>query len=342
MNNSIAQQLQHKIDHTTKPLGSLGQLEGLALQIGLIQQSLTPVIQDPHIVVFAGDHGIALTGLVNTYPQQVTAQMVHNYLGGGAAINVFCKLNQVALKVVDAGVNADFSGIDHPHFIQAGIGKGTANYLEQPAMTTAEMNQAIEKGKQIVADIALTGCNCIGFGEMGISNTSSAALLMHAVTRLPLIDCTGRGTGATDEQLRQKQATLQKAYVFHEAQLQSPLDILQMFGGFEIAMMTGAFIQAAESNMAIVVDGFIATTALLIALQLQPGIINNCIFAHTSGERGHAKLLQWLNVHPLLQLGLRLGEGTGAALAMPLVRAAVAFVNEMASFESANVSTATK
>ncbi|RFM26615.1 nicotinate-nucleotide--dimethylbenzimidazole phosphoribosyltransferase [Deminuibacter soli] len=338
---TLQQQLQHKIDHTTKPLGSLGQLESIALQIGTIQQTLQPAITQPHIVVFAGDHGIALTGLVNPYPQAVTAQMVLNYLNGGAAINVFCKLNQVALKVVDAGVNADFDNIQHPDFIQAKINKGTANYLQQPAMTAAELQQALEKGKAIVAGIAATGCNCIGFGEMGISNTSSAALLMHAFTQLPLEACTGRGTGASDAQLQQKLATLQQAYTIHQNNLQTPQQVLQAFGGFEIAMMTGAYLEAAAQKMVIVVDGFIATTALLAALQMQPEVQQYCVFAHTSGEKGHAQLLQWLKATPLLQLGLRLGEGTGAALAVPLLRAAVAFVNEMASFESARVSTAT-
>lgn len=340
MPNTLAEQLQYKIDHTTKPIGSLGMLETIALQTGLIQQTVQPAIHNAHIVVFAGDHGIAQTGLVNPYPQAVTAQMVLNYLNGGAAINVFCRLNQIALKVVDAGVNADFSEVQHPDFIDAKINKGTANYLEQPAMSLAEATKAMEKGKQIVQQIAATGCNCIGFGEMGISNTSSAALLMHAITQLPLEDCTGRGTGANDAQLAVKIATLQKAYQQQQQQLHNAMDILRTFGGYEIAMMAGAYVQAAANHMVIVVDGFIATAALLVALQWQPGLLANCLFAHASGEKGHAQLLHWLKAAPLLQLGMRLGEGTGAALAIPIIRAAVAFVNEMASFESANVSTA--
>jgi nicotinate-nucleotide--dimethylbenzimidazole phosphoribosyltransferase len=338
---TLPQQLKNKIDQKTKPLGALGQLEDIALQIGLVQQTLSPVIRQPHIVVFAGDHGIAATGLVNPYPQAVTAQMVLNYLNGGAAINVFCRLNRLTLKVVDAGVNHDFDDINHhPHFISAKIGKSTRNYLEAPAMTQEEALAAIEKGKSIVLDIAAIGCNCIGFGEMGIGNTSAASLLMSAVTGVPVADCTGRGTGVNDEQLQRKILTLQQAYALHAPHLKTPLDMLAAFGGYEIAMMTGAFIQAAGSQMLIVVDGFITTVALLLAEQLQPGVVHNCIFAHASSEKGHAQLLQVLKARPLLSLGLRLGEGTGAALAMPLIQAAVAFLNEMASFESANVSTA--
>ncbi len=341
MTSTLQQQLQNKIDQKTKPPGALGQLETIALQAGLVQQTLQPAVLHPHMVVFAGDHGIAATGLVNPYPQAVTAQMVLNYLNGGAAVNVFCRHNHITLKVVDAGVNYDFSAIDyHPDFIPAKINNGTRNYLEGDAMTAAEAEQAIEKGRSIVQAITATGCNCIGFGEMGIGNTSAASLIMSAVTGIAVEDCTGRGTGVNDAQLLQKIDTLQKAYTLHAAQLQSPLQVLQAFGGYEIAMMTGAYIQAATNNMLIVVDGFITTAALLLASQLQPAVLRNCIFAHSSSEKAHSKLLGILNATPLLNMGLRLGEGTGAALAMPLIQCAVAFLNEMASFESANVSQA--
>lgn len=330
--------LQQAINNKTKPVGALGQLEAIALQVGLIQDTVTPQITNPAIVVFAGDHGIAATGLVNPYPQAVTAQMVLNFVAGGAAINVFCRQHKLELKVVDAGVNIDFD--PQLPIIHSKIAKGTANYMEQPAMTKADCDAAIKAGKLIVARLANDDCNCIGFGEMGIGNTSSATLLMSAITGLPVAACTGRGTGVNDAQLSTKISTLQQAFEFHELTTlaANPLQLLATVGGYEIAMMVGAFIAAADNNMIIVVDGFIATAALLVAQQLYPGILHNCIFAHQSDEHAHAALLNHFEVTPLLQLGMRLGEGTGAALAMPLIQSAVNFLNEMASFDSAQVS----
>lgn len=343
--NNLHQQLQHLINTKTKPLGALGRLEDIALQVGLIQQTIKPAISNPQIVVFAGDHGIAATGMVNPYPQAVTAQMVFNFLSGGAAINVFCKQNSIGLTVVDAGVNYDFdeSTLNTSKFVDAKIAHSTNNYLEEDAMTIEQANKAIESGRAIVKQLANKQCNCIGFGEMGISNTSSASLLMSAVTGISLSECVWRGTGANDEQLRIKLQTLEKVVQFHQLQQRSkvPVELLSKIGGFEIAMMVGAYLQAAEEKMMIVVDGFISTSALMIARLINPLIIDNCIYAHTSGEKGHEQMLQYLNAKPLLNLGMRLGEGTGAALAIPLIQSAVNFLNEMASFESANVSTAT-
>jgi nicotinate-nucleotide--dimethylbenzimidazole phosphoribosyltransferase len=347
----LKKQLQHIIDNKTKPPGALGRLEELALQIGLIQQTTKPVIQQPHIVVFAGDHGIANTGLVNAYPQEVTAQMVLNFANGGAAINVFCRQNQLTLKVVDAGVHFDFTAMP-VDVIDAKIGYGTKNYLHEPAMTIAEAEQAIEKGRSIVRQIAAEGCNCIGFGEMGIGNTSSATLIMSAITGLPVVEFTGRGAGLNDDQLQKKIDTLQQVYEKHSLnQLgQQPIDLLSRAGGFEIAMMAGAYLEAIHLNMIVLVDGFITTAAMLIANEIflspnQPSpvpgyttLIDHCIFSHTSHEAGHEKILRHLGVIPILHLSMRLGEGTGAALAMPMVHAAVNFLNEMASFESAGVS----
>jgi nicotinate-nucleotide--dimethylbenzimidazole phosphoribosyltransferase len=333
--------LQNKIDNKTKPPGSLGRLEEIALQVGAIQESLSPKINHPHILVFAGDHGIAVTGLVNPYPQAVTAQMVLNFIRGGAAINVFCRQYNIELKVIDAGVNADFENISSPQFISAKIGYGTRNYLEEPAMSEEEVNAAMEKGKEILASVHTTGCNCIGFGEMGIGNTSSAALIMSVVTGLPVEQCAGKGTGVNREQMESKIKTLQKVYDKHirvTKHLVSPIEVLRHFGGFEIAMMTGAYLEAAKRKMVIVVDGFICTSALLIAQMIDKNILNNCLFAHTSEEKGHEKMLHFLNVRPLLNLQMRLGEGTGAALAIPLIQSAVNFVEEMASFETAGVS----
>jgi len=344
---SLQADLQHKINNKTKPPGSLGLLEDIALQVGMIQETTSPMIAQPYMVIFAGDHGIAKTGLVNPYPQAVTAQMVLNFLNGGAAINVFCRQHHITLQVVDAGVNFDLIPAstqlrvkDGDIFINAKMEYGTGNYLEGPAMSEAAAREAIEKGKAIVKTIADRGTNCIGFGEMGIGNTSSASLIMSAVTGIPVAECVGRGTGANNEQLQTKINTLEQVYALHQLQqLQDqPIRLLSAVGGFEIAMMTGAYVQAAEQKMVIVVDGFIATAALLLAKQLYPSILQNCIFAHTSGEHGHEKMLQHLQATTLLHLGLRLGEGTGAALAIPLIQSAVNFLQEMASFESAGVS----
>jgi nicotinate-nucleotide--dimethylbenzimidazole phosphoribosyltransferase len=334
--------LKHKIDYKTKPPGSLGKLESIAWQIGMIQQTESPQILNPCIVVFAGDHGIASTGLVNPYPRSVTAQMLLNFIHGGAAINVFCRQQDINLLIVDAGVDADFSGIkENKAFIEAKIGRGTRNYLEEPAMTQEEVNAALEKGKSILADIQRSGCNCIGFGEMGIGNTSAASLMMSALTGIALEDCVGKGTGTNPEQLLLKKKTLAEVFRKHIHRLGNPpsaIETLACFGGFEIAMMTGAYLEAAKKRMIILVDGFISTAALLAARSLDPGVMDFCIFSHRSGEQGHQKILDWLGVHPLLDLGMRLGEGTGAALAIPIVHSAVNFLNQMASFESAGVS----
>jgi nicotinate-nucleotide--dimethylbenzimidazole phosphoribosyltransferase len=349
-NNALAEALQQRINNKTKPLGALGMLEEMALQIGWVQDTTSPLIVQPHIVVFAGDHGIAAEGKVNPYPQSVTAQMVLNFVNGGAAINVFCKQNNLSLTVVDAGVNHDFDPA--LPIVHAKQGKGTADYSKHWAMSTDAAVKATEAGAIIVREIAAKGCNCIGMGEMGIGNSSSAALIMHHYTGLPLAQCVGRGTGANDAQLKQKLAVLEGAAQLHELASYdiTPHGLLGRVGGYEIAMMAGAYVEAYRQGMVMVVDGFIATAALLVAIKLlhQPpektvqtrsesALLRHCIFAHTSGEAGHAAMLEWLGVKPLLQLGLRLGEGTGAALAMPLVQSAVNFLNEMASFDSAGV-----
>jgi nicotinate-nucleotide--dimethylbenzimidazole phosphoribosyltransferase len=335
---TIIQQLQYAINKKTKPLGSLGLLEDIALQIGLIQQTITPQIIQPHIVVFAADHGIATLGLVNPYPQAVTAQMALNFANGGAAINVFTKQHNIGLIVVDAGVNHHFKNVES--IVDCKIAYGTKNYLIEPAMSEAEALQAMDNGRQIVAKLATQGCNTIGFGEIGISNTSSASLIMSAITGITIEACIGKGTGVNDAQLQTKIETLTEVFALHNLQDlgNNPVQLLSTIGGFEIATMVGAYLQAANNNMVIVVDGFIATAALLLAQQHDTDIVQNCVFAHTSGEQGHEKMLSFLQAKPLLQLGMRLGEGTGAALAMPLIQSAVLFLNQMASFESAGVS----
>ncbi|TGD80529.1 nicotinate-nucleotide--dimethylbenzimidazole phosphoribosyltransferase [Hymenobacter wooponensis] len=336
LNQSLAAAIQYKIDTKTKPLGALGQLEQLARQVALVQQTLTPKLQQPHMLVFAADHGIAAEG-VSKYPQEVTYQMVLNFLSGGAAINVFCRQQGMALRIIDAGVKGSFA--DFPAVTDQKIAEGTRSFLREPAMTAAQCEQALEAGAQLAREVAATGCNVLGFGEMGIGNTSAATLLMHRLTGLPLADCLGRGTGLDDDQLAHKAAVLTAAAATHAA-VSAPLEVLATFGGFEIAQMTGAMLAAAEAGMLLLIDGFIATAALLVTTKLYPAVLEYCVFGHQSEETGHRLLLGHLNARPLLSLGLRLGEGTGCALAYPLLQAAVSFLNEMASFESAGVSQA--
>ncbi|TYA92226.1 nicotinate-nucleotide--dimethylbenzimidazole phosphoribosyltransferase [Seonamhaeicola marinus] len=326
--------LQHKIDLKTKPLGALGDLESLAFKIGCIQNTKSPQITKPTIVIFAGDHGIAKMGEVNPFPQEVTSQMVYNFVNGGAAINVFSKTNDINLKIVDAGVNHQFES--DLEIVDAKIDFGTKNYQFEPAMTEAQYEEAIQKSGEIVHQIYNEGCNTIGFGEMGISNTSSASLLMAYFLKLPMEACVGSGTGLKEGGINKKVKILSE--VFEKHNVNNTLEALSTFGGFEIVMLYGALLKAAELNMTIVIDGFIVTSALLAAKTSNTTILENCVFAHNSNEQGHKKMLEYLDVKPLLSLGLRLGEGTGAALAIPLLKAAVNFLNDMASFESAGVS----
>ncbi len=336
--SAIGSALQQKINQKTKPLGALGRLEEIALQIGLIQNTLTPQLNKPTMLVFAGDHGIAASG-VSAYPQTVTAQMAQNFLAGGAAINVFARQNNMQLRIVDAGINHEF--LPHANLVNAKIAKGTNSFLYEPAMSKAQCEQALAHGSSLVKKEINAGSNVLGFGEMGIANTSSASCLMSVLCGLPITQCVGRGTGLDEAGLTKKTEVLQQAINQHmlASHLSTPsaMQTLSTFGGFEIAMMVGAMLAAAEQKTVLLIDGFIATSALLVATKIQPNILHYCVFAHCSGEAGHKQLLEYLGAKPLLDLGLRLGEGTGAALAYPLVQAAVSFLNDMASFESAGV-----
>jgi len=329
--------LKHKINFKTKPVGALGKLEDLALQIGTIQKTLNPVLQNPHIIVFAGDHGITKER-VSAYPQEVTPQMMINFLKGGAAINVFSKQHNIQLKIVDAGVNFDFEA--NEKLIDAKIAKGTKSFLKQKAMTENQLQECFKKGKELLNQIVANDCNVLGFGEMGIGNTSSATMLMAYLCNLPIEKCIGRGTGLDDTQLENKLNILKQAQNFH-GEIENPTEVLQTFGGFEIAQMCGAMLEAFEKNMLILVDGFIASTAFLVTYKLNPEIIKNAIFCHLSDEFGHQNLLNYLNVEALIKLNMRLGEGTGCAVAYPIIESAVAFLNDMASFDSAGVSNKT-
>lgn len=338
LSKDLQNELQEEINFKTKPIGALGSLEKIAMQIGLIQNTTTPVLSKPTIMVFAGDHGIATTGKVSPYPQEVTQQMVFNFLQGGAAINVFCKQNNIHLNIIDAGVNADFE--EHPQLTNAKIAKGTQDYSTTKAMTLEQCQEALEKGRQLVRKVYSEGCNVIGFGEMGISNTSSAALLMSYFTNTPIENCVGRGTGVDDKGLQTKVDTLCEVYKLHTDSISTPIEALTAFGGFEIVMMCGAMLEAASLKMTLLIDGFIVTAALLAGHAMESDILDYCIFCHNSGEQGHQKMLAFLNAEPLLNLGLRLGEGTGCAVAFPIIQSSVNFLNEMATFKSANVSEA--
>jgi len=330
----LAQQIQQCIDRKTKPLGALGQLEELAARICMLQKRIDPNLCKPTMLVFAADHGLADEG-VSAYPKDVTAQMVLNFVNGGAAINVFCRQNGIDISIIDAGVDYDFPE-DLP-MIARKVGRGTANMLEQPAITSQQRQTCRAHAEQLVSEQAEQGCNVLGFGEMGIGNTSAAALIMHYLTRTPIEHCIGRGTGLNDQALSAKLAILRNV-IEARGPLETPEAVLQAVGGFEIAMICYGMMHAAERNMLVMVDGFIATAAALLAIRLAPSSRAAMIFCHRSDEAGHARLLDYLEAKPLLSLGMRLGEGTGCALAYPLLQAAVNFINEMASFESAGVS----
>lgn len=328
---ALAARVQQRLDRKTKPIGSLGRIERLALQVALVQQREQPALQSPQLVVFAADHGIAGNG-VSAYPSEVTAQMVSNFLAGGAAISVLARQHGLGLTVVDCGVRADFEA--QPGLVIAKTARGSADILEQPAMSAAQCEAAVQHGRQVVR--SLPG-NAVLLGEMGIGNSSVAALLMQRLTGLPLAQCVGRGTGMDDTGLAHKQAVLQAALERH-ADAHAPLQLLAALGGLEVATMVGAVLEAAAGRRLVVVDGFITTAAVAVAARLAPTVLEACVFSHCSAESGHAAWLAQLGVQPLLDLGLRLGEGSGAALAWPLVVSAVRLLDEMASFESAGVS----
>ncbi|WMS86081.1 nicotinate-nucleotide--dimethylbenzimidazole phosphoribosyltransferase [Pleionea litopenaei] len=326
--------IRMRIDQKTKPPGSLGQLETLATQLASILGPSSITIQAPRILVFAADHGIAEEG-VSIAPSSVTAQMVLNFLHGGAAINCFCRSSEIELSVIDAGI---MTAIDHPDLIQQAIARGTQNFSQHSAMTRSQAEQALLAGHEIAQTFLRQGCNTLGFGEMGIGNTSSAAAMMAALLKIPADECVGRGTGITDEALQRKLNVVARALQLHAQQLHCPIDILANLGGFEIGQIAGAMLATAEAKSVILVDGFITTAAALLAQKIAPNVADYMVFCHESNEQGHQRMLKSLSGTPLLNLGMRLGEGTGAALAIPLLRAAASFYNDMASFESAGVS----
>jgi nicotinate-nucleotide--dimethylbenzimidazole phosphoribosyltransferase len=309
-------------------------MERLALHLGLILGTETPALQAPQMLVCAGDHGLAARG-VSAYPADVTWQMVENFLAGGAAVSVLARQHGLALTVVDCGVAKDFA--PRPGLVVRKVTHGTQDASQGPAMTRAQCEAAIANGREVVR--ALPG-NVLLLGEMGIGNTSAASLLLARLAGVGLAECTGAGTGLDDAGIARKRAVLRQALDANVGAV-APLDALAALGGFEVATLVGAVLQAASERRVVVVDGFITSAAVLVASRLQPLVLQRCVFAHRSGERGHAAMLEAMGAQPLLDLGLRLGEGSGAALAWPLLVSACAVLREMASFESAGVAGAT-
>ncbi|MCE2595627.1 nicotinate-nucleotide--dimethylbenzimidazole phosphoribosyltransferase [Motilimonas cestriensis] len=337
LNQQLDAEIQHCLNNKTKPLGSLGRLESIALQICRIQQTLKPCLSQPQMLVFAADHGVVAEG-ISLFPQAVTQQMVLNFIQGGAAINCFCRQHGIEFRVVNAGVNGELP--EDSILIDASIAKGTQNFVTQPAMTMEQCEQALTKGAELVDDRHKRGANVIGFGEMGIGNTTSAAALMAAALGLSAAECAGRGTGLEKTAVEHKAKVIQKALKRIKGEKLSPQQMLAELGGFEIVMMCGAMLKAAELKMLVLVDGFIATSAALMASKMHPNFIDYAVFCHKSKEQGHKKMLKAMGVEALLDLDMRLGEGSGVAVAYPLLVSAVTFVNEMASFDSAGVDNA--
>ena len=352
---ALGARVQGAIDQKTKPPGSLGRIESLALQIALAQETEAPSADPAHLIIFAGDHGLVAEG-VSAWPQEVTTQMVLNFAGGGAAANVFARTNNVSLTVADAGVAADLGEIagavslsdftpettpapDHgaaPAIVSAGIRHGTRNAALEDALTAEEVSQALAFGAGMAARVIDAGVRVLALGEMGIGNTASAALLGHVVAGLDLKALTGPGAGLDASGVSRKHEILTRTAA--RRAVKGPEDALAAFGGLEIAAMAGALIGAAHSRTPVLVDGFIATAAALVACTARPETMPYAIFAHRSHEPGHRLMLDHLGAEPVLDLDLRLGEGTGALLALPLLRASCAMVGQMATFENAGIS----
>ncbi len=325
---------QAAIDIKTKPPGSLGRIENLARQISAIQRTTSPNADQCELLLFAADHGLVAEG-VSAWPSEVTTQMVGNFLNGGAAANVFARTNNVKITVIDAGIIGELP--DHPKLLRANIKKGTNNALHEDAMSEAELIRALEFGAKLAVDKINAGNQVIAIGEMGIGNTSSATLLAHAIHGLPIIELTGPGAGLDETGVHRKAEILKKTAARKPGKL-SPIDALKSFGGLEIAMMAGAVIGTACARGVMLVDGFIASSAAMCALAARPEAAGYTVFAHRSREPGHNAMMAAIGADPLMDLDLRLGEGTGALLAYPLLCNACAMLSDMATFESAGVS----
>ena len=333
---SLQTAIQQKIDNLNKPKGSLGRLEELAMQICLIQQTLEPSLAHPCHLLFGGDHGIEREG-VSVSPREVTWQQMINFTHGGGGVNMFCRQHGFKLRIIDVGVDYDLSGIEG--IIHRKITRGTKNFLYEPAMSEAEFVQAIQIGSDMVDDCIAEGCKVLCIGEMGIANTSPSSIWMHLFGDIPLKDCIGAGAGLDTPGIRHKYEILSKAVANYHANTnhQSPITPLAYFGGFEMVAAIGAMLKAAEKHLVILVDGFIMTACALAAIKLYPAAKDYMIFTHCGDESGHKLMLDMVDAKPLLHLGLRLGEGTGALCAFPIVDSAVRMINEMNNFSNANI-----
>lgn len=327
--------LQEKIDNLNKPKGSLGRLESLALQIGLIQQSLTPRFNHPCHILFGADHGIEREG-VSVSPREVTWQQMANFGRGGGGVNMFCRQHGFKLRIVDVGVDHDFTPADHPNIINRKITYGTQNFLHSPAMSAEEYELAMSIGAEMVDECHNEGCNVICFGEMGIGNTSPSSIWMHLLADIPLAQCVGAGSGLNSTGQNRKLDILTQAVDNYKSKY-SDISPLRYFGGFEMIAAIGGMLRAAEHRMTILVDGFIMTACMLGASKLNPDILHYAVFGHCGDESGHRLMLNAMNAQPLLSLGLRLGEGTGAICAYPILQSAVNMINEMDNFDHAQI-----
>ena len=328
LDETLEPALRLLVDGKAKPFGALGRVEDLAVRLGLIAGHAGPRIGPAVLLVFAGDHGLNQEG-VSSYPSAVTPAMVATFLAGRASANAFAAAVGATVRVVDAGVDAEIA--PHPNLVAAKVRRGTRNAAVESALTRQEVDQALSAGARIAAEAVAEGFDIIALGEMGIGNTASAALIMHRLAPAPLADCIGAGAGHDAEGLARKRAVLERAAARSAAS--DPLGVLAEFGGLEIAMMAGAIIGAAAARRPVLVDGFICSAAALVAARLQPAALDYCLFAHRSAERGHRLMLEALGVEALLDLSLRLGEGTGALLALPIARAAAALLTDVASLD---------
>ena len=334
---SLRGAIREKIDNLNKPKGSLGLLETLAEQICMIQQTLTPTLQHPCHLLFGGDHGIEREG-VSVSPRDVTWQQMINFTHGGGGVNMFCQQHGFTLYIIDMGVDYDLTA--YPDILNRKIARGTKNFLYEPAMSEAEFNQAIETGCELVDRCHQDGCNVICMGEMGIANTSPSSIWMHLFGNIPLDECIGAGAGLDTPGLQHKRVILRQAVDnFHKLRAQSgnTEEALPYFAGFEMVGAIGAMLRAAELKMTVMVDGFIMSACMLAASQLYPEVLRYAVFGHCGDESGHKRMLDLMNATPILHLGMRLGEGTGALCAYPIVESAVRMVNEMNNFVNAHI-----
>ena len=334
VNRSLEQAIQAKIDNLNKPKGSLGRLEELAMQVCLVQQTLEPSLAHPCHLLLGGDHGIEREG-VSVSPREVTWQQMINFTRGGGGVNMFCRQHGFKLRIVDVGVDYDLSDI--PGILNRKIARGTKNFLYEPAMSEEEYDQAIAVGVDLVDACCAEGCRVLSIGEMGIANTSPSSIWMHLFGNIPLDECIGAGAGLNNDGIRHKYEVLKKAVDRFNGLNGQPIKPIMFFGGFEMVAAIGAMLRAAEQHLVILVDGFIMTACAIAAIRLYPASQDYMIFTHCGDESGHQRMLDIVGAKPLLHLGLRLGEGTGALCAFPIVDSAVRMMNEMNNFDNAKI-----